>query len=72
VDRQFGSPLFQRNVLSTPAGGLAGAAKSASQGLIVSSNILVIITVPVGAAIGAAGESKFNASTRRREQRSTS
>ena len=57
VDEKFGSPVFEPNVLSNPAGGLTGAGLGALGGLVVAPNILMIFTIPIGAAIGAAGGS---------------
>ena len=57
VEGRFGSPKFQPNVLSNPAGGLTGAGVGALGGLSFAPNILMIFTVPIGAAIGAAGGS---------------
>jgi hypothetical protein len=55
VAEKFGSPVFKSNVLSNPAGGLAGAGIGALQGAGIAPNILAVFTAPIGAAIGAAG-----------------
>jgi len=57
VEGKFGSPKFQPNVLSNPAGGLTGAGLGALGGLWLPPSILLIFTVPIGATIGAAGGS---------------
>ena len=56
VYEKFGSPVFHPNPLSSPTGGLAGAAGGALQGLVAVPNVYAwIITVPLGAVIGAVG-----------------
>ena len=56
VYEKFGSPVFHPNPLSSPAGGLAGAAGGALSGIAAVPNVYAwIITVPLGAAIGAVG-----------------
>jgi hypothetical protein len=55
VDEKFGPPVFEPNVLSNPAGGLTGAGLGALGGLAFAPSILMIFTIPIGAAIGAAG-----------------
>lgn len=57
VNERFGAPVFEPNVLSNPAGGLTEAGLGALGGLVVPPNILMIFTIPIGAAIGAAGGS---------------
>ena len=57
VDGKSGSPKFQPNPLSNPAGGLTGAGLGALGGLWLPPSILLIFTVPIGAAIGAASGS---------------
>jgi hypothetical protein len=48
-------PAFRENVFAGPAGGLAGAGVGALQGLIYSGGYGAIVTVPLGALIGAVG-----------------
>ncbi len=56
VDEKFGVPVFQPNVLSSPAGGLAGAGLGAHAGMQASGGSLaMLLTVPIGATIGAVG-----------------
>ena len=55
VYEKFGSPVFHANQLSSPTGGLAGAARGALWGLAQPSVYAWIITVPLGAVIGAVG-----------------
>ena len=60
VLEKFGSPVFEPNILSNPAGGLTGAGLGALAGagvFLPPTSILIIFTVPIGAAIGAAGGS---------------
>jgi hypothetical protein len=56
VDEKFGAPVFQPNVFSSPAGGLVGAGTGALAGLQASGGTFAaLVTVPIGAAIGAVG-----------------
>jgi len=53
VEENFGSPVFHANVLSGPAGPLAGAGGGALWGLLYGLGPQAIVTVPFGALIGA-------------------
>lgn len=56
VDEKFGAPVFQPNVFSSPAGGLVGAGAGALAGLQASGGtVAMLLTVPIGASIGAVG-----------------
>ncbi len=57
VEDKLGLPVFAPNVLSNPVGGFTGAGLGALAGLAYVPSILAIFTVPIGAAIGAAGGS---------------
>lgn len=55
---KFGAPAFEPNVLSNPAGGFAGAGLGALKGLWLTGDPRgAIVTVPIGAVIGAVGGS---------------
>jgi hypothetical protein len=55
VDEKFDSPVFHENILSSSAGGLAGAGGGALAGLVYGIGPQAIVTVPLGALIGAVG-----------------
>ncbi len=52
VEENFGSPVFHANVLSGPAGGLAGAGGGALWGLMYGLGPQALVTVPIGALVG--------------------
>jgi hypothetical protein len=56
VEDKSDSPVFHANPLSSPAGGLVGAGEGALGGLLYGGgSLLTLITLPIGAVIGAAG-----------------